>query len=111
NYYIHETDTCSDETMNRYIADPARWMGGPDPFWCCGDLTPFQRTNVSWYMQDPFNPDFYQNGSLTRYHAYRTDDNYIDTAGRSRTPRSRWRSSQRSAVAVTITPVGAPVAI
>jgi len=84
NYWEHDTDICQDETINRYVVDPARWMGGPDPFWSAGgDFTPFQRPNGSWYIIDPFYLTFAFSGQLTRYYPYRTDDNYIDTCGGS----------------------------
>ena len=84
NYWEHDTDICQDETINRYIVDPARWVGGPDPFWSAGgEFSPFQRTNGSWYIIDPFYLTFAFSGQLTRYYAYRWDDNYIDTCGGS----------------------------
>src|SRR5439155_22531259 len=78
--WTHTTDVCQDETTNGFVTNPERWLFGPDPFWSAGGtFSPFQRTNGSWYIVDPFYLSFHESGQLTRYHAYHSDDNYIDT--------------------------------
>ena len=67
-----ETGPCYYSRTRWYITDPARYVGGPDQFWWHPfTFEPQQRADGSWYLEDPFNGEFYINGDLGRVFTYR----------------------------------------
>ncbi|GIV82772.1 MAG: hypothetical protein KatS3mg051_2126 [Anaerolineae bacterium] len=69
-----ETGPCRYTRTRSYITDPARYTGGPDEFWVHPfTFQPRQRGDGSWYLEDPFNGEFYINGDLARVFTYRYD--------------------------------------
>lgn len=73
------TSPCLSYRERWSITDPARYTGGPDPFWNTPAIFwPRQRADGSWYMEDPFFPAFFSTGQLTRVFTYRVNEFYQD---------------------------------
>lgn len=73
------TGPCYYEHRRWSITDPDRYMGGPDEFWIYPWIfEPRQRADGRWYIQDPFNPEFFINGDLGRDFTYRFDHTYAN---------------------------------
>ncbi len=73
------TGPCLYEHRRWSIVDPDRYMGGPDEFWIYPWIfEPRQRADGRWYIEDPFNPEFFINGNLGRDFTYRFDYTYAN---------------------------------